>query len=49
VDTRASYRRGHLPGALWVPRGWLESRIAELVPSLDVALLLTCTEGAQAV
>ena len=48
VDTGASYRRGHLPGSLWVPRGWLESRIAELVPSLDVALLPACTEGAQA-
>lgn len=48
VDTRASYRRGHLPGALWVPRGWLESRIDALVPSLDTPLLVTCADGGQA-
>ena len=47
VDTSASYRRGHLPGAAWLPRGWLETRIAELAPALDTALLLTCGDGAQ--
>ena len=47
VDTSASYRRGHLPGATWLPRGWLESRIGRIVPSLDEALLLTCNDGAQ--
>jgi rhodanese-related sulfurtransferase len=47
VDTSASYRRGHLPGAKWLPRGWLESRIERVAPSLDAALLLTCTDGAQ--
>ncbi len=47
VDTSASYRRGHLPGAAWLPRGWLETRIAGFAPSLDTALLLTCTDGAQ--
>ena len=47
VDTSASYRRGHLPGAQWLPRGWLEPRIARVAPSLDEALLLTCTDGAQ--
>ena len=48
VDTGASYRRGHLPDATWVPRGWLETRIGALAPSLDDALLLTCLDGAQA-
>ncbi len=48
VDTGASYRRGHLPDATWVPRGWLETRIGALAPSFDDALLLTCTGGAQA-
>jgi rhodanese-related sulfurtransferase len=47
VDTSASYRRGHLPGAKWLPRGWLESRIERVAPSLGAALLLTCTDGAQ--
>ena len=48
VDTSASYRRGHLPGAAWLPRGWLETRIAAVAPSLDEPLLLTCNDGAQA-
>ena len=48
VDTGASYGRGHLPGAVWLPRGWLETRIATVAPSLDTALLVTCIDGAQA-
>jgi rhodanese-related sulfurtransferase len=48
VDTSASFRRGHLPGAVWLPRGWLEARIAAVAPSLGEALLLTCADGAQA-
>ena len=47
VDTSASYRRGHLPGAHWLPRGWLEPRIARVAPVLDEALLVTCADGAQ--
>ena len=47
VDTSASYRRGHLPGAAWLPRGWLEARIADVAPSPDAVLLVTCHDGAQ--
>jgi rhodanese-related sulfurtransferase len=49
VDTGASYRRGHLPGAAWLPRGWLEARIGGVAPGGDEGLLLTCADGAQAV
>jgi len=48
VDTGASYRRGHLAGADWLPRGWLEARIAGVAPGGDEGLLLTCADGAQA-
>jgi rhodanese-related sulfurtransferase len=48
VDTGASYRSGHLPGATWLPRGWLETRIGSVASSLEQALLLTCKDGAQA-
>ena len=48
VDTSASFRRGHLPGATWLPRGWLETRIGAVAPSLEQALLVTCGDGAQA-
>jgi rhodanese-related sulfurtransferase len=33
---------------VWLPRGWLETRIAAVAPSPDEALLLTCIDGAQA-
>lgn len=48
VDASASFRRGHLPGAAWTPRGRLESRIADVVPEVDAPLLLTCVSGLQA-
>jgi len=47
VDTSASWQRGHLPGALWLPRGWLEARIGDVAPSGGQALLVTCNDGAQ--
>lgn len=47
VDTSASWQRGHLPGALWLPRGWLEARIAAIAPAAAQALLVTCVDGTQ--
>lgn len=47
VDTSASWQRGHLPGALWLPRGWLEVRIDAVAPSAEQALLVTCNDGMQ--
>ena len=49
VDSCETFRRGHLPGAAWLARGWLEQRIAAVAPSRETPLLLTCTDGAQAV
>ena len=48
VDTSRSFGRGHLPGAQWLARGWLELRIGTLAPSTDQWLLLTCASGLQA-
>ena len=33
VDTSQDFARGHVPGARWVPRGWLELWIGDIVPS----------------
>jgi rhodanese-related sulfurtransferase len=49
VDTSASYRTGHLRGAQWVPRGWLEQRIECLAQARDRPLLVSCADGAQSV
>src|SRR5215510_5543276 len=48
VDTSQDFARGHVPGAHWVPRGWLELRIAEVVPARDTALAVTCLDGRNA-
>ena len=47
VDTSQDFARGHLPGARWVPRGWLEWQIADLAPSTNARILVTCGDGRQ--
>ena len=34
-----------MPGARWVPRGWLELSIADVAPSKDTPLIVTCASG----
>ena len=47
VDTSRDFARGHVPGARWVPRGWLEWQIADHVPSTDTPVVVTCGDGRQ--
>ena len=46
VDLSPDFARGHVPGAQWVPRGWLESRIDGI--DVDRELVLVCADGLQA-
>ena len=39
------YRAGHVPGAINIPRGWLEFRIETLVPERDADIVLYCRSG----
>jgi rhodanese-related sulfurtransferase len=48
VDTSQDFVRGHVPGAHWVPRGWLELWIGDLVPTPDTPVAVTCTDGRNA-
>jgi molybdopterin/thiamine biosynthesis adenylyltransferase/rhodanese-related sulfurtransferase len=41
------WQEGHLPGALHVPRGNLESRIESLLPQKDADVLVYCAVGAR--
>jgi 3-mercaptopyruvate sulfurtransferase SseA len=34
-----------VPGARWVPRGWLELWIADVVPAKDTPVAVTCGDG----
>jgi rhodanese-related sulfurtransferase len=45
VDTSQDFARGHVPGARWVPRGWLEFWIGDIVPAKDTPLTVTCHDG----
>jgi rhodanese-related sulfurtransferase len=47
VGTSKSFARGHLPGAIWVPRGWLEARIARHATPGD-EIIVTAVDPAQA-
>ena len=48
VDTSRNYARGHLPGAVWLPYGWLEERIGALVPDKSTPIAVTCHNGLHA-
>jgi len=48
VDTSQDFARGHVPGARWVPRGWLELRIAEVAPARETSVAVTCLDGRSA-
>jgi rhodanese-related sulfurtransferase len=48
VDTSQDFTRGHVPGAHWVPRGWLELRIAEVAPARATPVAVTCLDGRNA-
>ena len=47
VDTSQDFSRGHVPGAKWAPRGWLEWQIADYVSSTDARVVVTCVDGRQ--
>jgi rhodanese-related sulfurtransferase len=49
VDTSREFSNGHIPGAQWVPRGWLELRIDEVVPNKATPLVVTCASGRHSV
>jgi rhodanese-related sulfurtransferase len=45
VDTSQDFARGHVPGARWVPRGWMELWIGDVVPSKTASIVVTCADG----
>ena len=49
VDTSVQYTKAHIGGSAWIPRGWLEQRIAALAPDLNSPIVVTCRDGQQSV
>ena len=49
VDTSQDFARGHVPGARWAPRGWLEFQIEGFAPDKAASLAVTANDTANAV
>jgi len=49
VASSDRFAAGHVPGAHWLPRGWLELRIVEVAPSASTAIVVTDDDGHDAV
>ena len=47
VRDRNEWDEGHIPGAVHVPRGNLESRIEAAVPDRDAEVIIYCASGAR--
>ena len=47
IDVRetSEWDQGHLPGAVHIPRGFLESRVAGSAPEHDQEILVSCASG----
>ena len=48
VETSSDFSTGHIPGARWAPRGYLELQIADIAPSKDAPIAVTCNNGQNA-
>jgi rhodanese-related sulfurtransferase len=42
------FAAGHVPGSHWLPRGYLEMRVADAVPSKLAPVVVTCNDGLSA-
>ncbi len=49
VDNSKSFAARHLPGSVWVQRGWLEDRISVLVPDKSKPVLVTSGSELQSI
>ena len=49
LDTSQDFARGHVPGAQWLSRSWLELRIDDLARSKASPIAITCTDGRNSV
>jgi rhodanese-related sulfurtransferase len=49
VDTSQDFARGHVPGTHWVPRGWLELWIGNIVPAHATPIVVTGSDGRNAI
>ena len=49
VGISLSFEESHLPGAFWLPRGWLELKIHSAYPDRNQLIVVTCPNGLNSV
>ncbi len=49
VGSSHDFEKGHLAKSLWVSRGWLETKIADLCPDKSRPIIVTCADGRQSI
>jgi len=49
VGSSVEFAAGHVPGARWIARGWLEVKIPELFADTRQPMIVTCADGRQSV
>ena len=47
VREREEWEEGHIPGAVHIPRGFLESRVEQAVPDRDRSIVVYCAAGSR--
>jgi molybdopterin/thiamine biosynthesis adenylyltransferase/rhodanese-related sulfurtransferase len=47
VRERDEWEEGHLPGAVWIPRGNLESRVEQAIPDRERPVVVYCAGGSR--
>ncbi len=45
VGSSPEFESGHVPGARWVSRGWLEFKVPEALPDKSRMIVLSCPDG----
>ncbi|KJS87318.1 MAG: hypothetical protein JM58_04530 [Peptococcaceae bacterium BICA1-8] len=45
VNESKKFAEGHLKNSYWVPRGWLELRVRDVIANLESPIVVTCEDG----
>jgi rhodanese-related sulfurtransferase len=45
IRTRAEYETGHIAGAVWLPRGFLEFKVEDLAPDPETEIVVYCLKS----
>ena len=48
VRTQSEYELGHIPGAIWIPRGRAEFEVAEMVRDAETEIIVYCKTESRA-